>query len=67
MNSPIEKYTGNAYLMTYGGVNLWVEITYNVENVCYSDAQSYFSMEWKDEDTLFIINEEPEYATCYQN
>ena len=63
MNSLTEKYKANAYLMTYGGVNLWVKITYNVETVYYSDAKSYFSMEWKDEDTLFTINEEPEYPS----
>lgn len=70
VNSPTEKYTANAYYMTYGGaaggVNLWIEITYNevddkIETVYYSDAKSYFSMEWKDENTLYIINEEIKY------
>ncbi len=70
VNSPTEQYSANAYYMTYGGaaggVNLWVEITYHDENdkietVYYSDAKSYFSMEWKDENTLHIINEEPKY------
>lgn len=70
VNSPTEKNTANAYYMTYGGaaggVNLWIEITYNdvddkIETVYYSDAKSYFSMEWKDENTLYIINEEIKY------
>jgi len=72
VNSPTEKYTANAYFKTYGGaaggVNLWIEITYNdevdkIETVYYSDAKSYFSMEWKNEDTLYIINEEPEFPS----
>ncbi|AOZ91001.1 DUF5412 family protein [Paenibacillus crassostreae] len=70
VDSPNEKYTANAYYMTYGGaaggVNVWVEITYNdeldkIETVYYSDAKSKFVMEWKDEDTLYIVNEEPKY------
>lgn len=70
VNSPNEKYAANAYYETYGGaaggVNVWVEITYNDENdkiktVYYSDAKSNFSMEWKDENTLYIVNEEPGY------
>jgi hypothetical protein len=70
VNSTNEKYTANAYYMNYGGaaggVNVWVEITYNDENgkpktVYFSDAKSNFSMEWKDEDTLYIVYEEPEY------
>jgi Family of unknown function (DUF5412) len=67
VNSPTEKYTANAYYMTYGGaaggVNIWIEITYNdkIETIYYSDAKSYFYMEWRDENTLYIINEEPEY------
>ncbi|GAF07841.1 DUF5412 family protein [Paenibacillus pini] len=70
LNSPNGKYTANAYYMTYGGaaggVNLWVEITYNNENdkkktIYYSEAKSNFSMEWKNEDTLNIVNVEPKY------
>ena len=70
VNSPTEKYTANAYFINYGGaaggVNLRVEITYNNENdkvktVYYSDAKSGLSMEWKDENTLYIKNEDPAY------
>jgi hypothetical protein len=47
-------------------VNVWVEIIYNsegnkVRTVYYSDAKSNFSMQWMDEDTLSILNNEPEY------
>lgn len=70
VNSPTGKYTANAYYMTYGGaaggVNLWVEITYNdeddkIETVYYSDAKSNFYMEWEDEDSLYILNKEPDF------
>ena len=70
VTSPTEKYTANAYYELYGGaaggVNVWVEITYNneknkVQTVYYSDAKSNFSMEWLDEDTLYILNDEPDY------
>lgn len=70
VSSPSEKYTANAYHIPYGGaaggVNIEVKITYNNENeiietVYYSDAKNEFSMEWKDEDTLYIVNEEPKY------
>jgi energy-coupling factor transporter transmembrane protein EcfT len=70
VNSHNNKYTANAYYETYGGaaggVNVWVEITYNDENdkmktVYYSDGKSHFSMEWKNEDKLYIVNEEPGY------
>ncbi|MCI3926246.1 DUF5412 domain-containing protein [Paenibacillus sp. TRM 82003] len=70
VTSPIEEYTANAYFELYGGaaggVNVWVEITNNneenkVQIVYYSDAKSNFSMEWVDEDTLYILNEEPKY------
>ncbi|MFJ7736463.1 DUF5412 family protein [Lysinibacillus sp. NPDC097287] len=70
VNSPTEKYTANAYFINYGGaaggVDLWVEVTYNNDNdksetVYYSDAKSDFSMEWKNENTLYIKNDDPEY------
>lgn len=70
ITSPSEKYTANAFYESYGGaaggVNVWVEISYNneenkVETVYYGDAKSDFSMEWMDEDTLYILNDEPEY------
>ncbi|SDN87643.1 DUF5412 family protein [Bacillus sp. OK048] len=70
VTSPTEKYTANAFYEPYGGaaggVNVWVEITYNneenkVKTVYYGDAKRNFSMEWMDEDTLHILNDEPEY------
>ena len=70
ITSPTEKYTANAFYEPYGGaaggVNVWVEITYinkenKVKTVYYGDAKRTFSMEWVDEDTLYIINEEPEF------
>ncbi|GAE37600.1 DUF5412 family protein [Halalkalibacter akibai] len=72
VNSPTGIYTANAYYTTYGGaaggVNLWVEITYHeddnkIKTVYYSDAKSNFSMKWQDENTLYILNEEPEYPS----
>lgn len=70
-NPPTGKYTANVYYKTYGGaaggVNLGVEITYHDDNkkkiVYHSDAKSNFSMEWKDENTLYIVNEEPGYSS----
>ncbi|TMN23848.1 hypothetical protein FFL34_10325 [Lentibacillus cibarius] len=70
VNSPTDKYTANAYYMPYGGaaggVNLWVEISYNDEDdktktVYYSEANSNFSMKWTNEATLHIKNEEPRF------
>ncbi|MGE7935205.1 DUF5412 family protein [Viridibacillus arvi] len=70
VTSPTEKYTANAYYEPYGGaaggVNVWVEITNNIEKnkvqtVYYSDAKSDFSMKWLDVDTLYILNDEPNY------
>ncbi|QUG43852.1 hypothetical protein KD050_14800 [Psychrobacillus sp. INOP01] len=70
VTSPTEKYTANAFYEPYGGaaggVNVWVEITYNneknkVKTVYYGDAKSNLSMEWMDEDTLYILNDEPEH------
>lgn len=70
VTSPTDIYTANAYYEPYGGaaggVNVWVEIINNnekdkVETVYYSDAKSDFSMEWVDEDTLYILNEDPNY------
>lgn len=70
IQSPSGEYTANAYYEPYGGaaggVNVWVEITNNKEKkqaktIYYSDAKSNFSMEWVDEDTLSIVNDDPEY------
>ncbi|WP_246125603.1 DUF5412 family protein [Alkalicoccus halolimnae] len=74
--SPSDEYTANAYYEPYGGaaggVNVWVEITDHEENnkiqtVYYSDAKKDFSMNWKDEDTLYIQNAEPDYPDSNQN
>lgn len=68
--SPTEKFTANAYYEPYGGaaggVNVWVEITNNgeknsIQTVYYADAKSSFSMKWIDEDTLYILNDEPDF------
>lgn len=68
--SPTGIYTANAFYEPYGGaaggVNVWVEITYNneenkVKTVYYSDAKSNISLEWKDHDTLSILNEDLSY------
>ena len=70
VTSPTEKYTANAYYELYGGaaggVNVWVEITYNSDNnkvrtVYYADAKDNFSMEWLEEDTLYILNDDPDF------
>nr|WP_275669561.1 DUF5412 family protein [Metabacillus litoralis] len=67
--SPTEEYTANAFYEPHGGaaggVNLMVEITTNNEKhkgqvVYYSDAKSNFAMEWLNEDTLYILNDEPD-------
>lgn len=68
--SPTEKYTANAYYEPFGGaaggVNVWVEITNNIENdkvqiIYYSDAKSNFAMKWLDTDTLYVLNDEPNF------
>ncbi|WP_163970426.1 DUF5412 family protein [Oceanobacillus halotolerans] len=69
VESPTEKYTANAYFKTYGGaaggVNLWVDVTSHdsgeVKTIYHSDAKRTFSMEWKNEDTLYIKNESLEF------
>ncbi|WP_331712025.1 DUF5412 family protein [Bacillus sp. SJS] len=70
ISSPSEKYTANAFYELYGGaaggVNVWVEITENneagnIKTIYYSDAKDDFSMKWLDEDTLYILNDNPEY------
>lgn len=76
ITSPTEKYTAHAFYEPYGGaaggVNVWVEITYNnqgnkAETVYYGDAKSDFSMEWIDKDTLYILNDEPEFPNANRN
>lgn len=64
------EYTTNAYYELYGGaaggVNVWVDITNKneknrVQTIYYSDAKSNFSMEWVDENILYILNNDPNY------
>ncbi|WP_281355795.1 DUF5412 family protein [Virgibacillus ihumii] len=66
VTSPTGEYTASAYYELYGGaaggVNVWVEITNDDENdkkktIYYSDANKSISLEWANEDTLFIKNE----------
>ena len=70
VDSPTGKNTANSYFKNYGGAtggaNIWVEITNNENNqiktVYYSDGKSNFAMEWKDDNTIYIRNnEDPEY------
>ncbi|MFT8323014.1 MAG: DUF5412 family protein [Bacillus sp. (in: firmicutes)] len=76
VHSPNNKYTAQAYFKTYGGaaggVMMWIEVTHHddhhrVETIYYSDAKSNFVMEWKDNDTLAIKNEDPEYPQENRN
>ncbi len=68
--SPTEKYTADAFFEPYGGapggVNVWVEITYHneknrIKTIYYADAKRDISLEWKDEETLSIHNNDPTY------
>jgi hypothetical protein len=70
MASPTGEYTANAYYELYGGaaggVNVWVDITNKneknrVQTIYYGDAKSNFSMEWVDENILYILNNDPKY------
>jgi hypothetical protein len=70
ITSPTGEYTANAYYELYGGaaggVNVWVDITNKneknkVQTIYYSDAKSNFSMEWVDENILYILNIDPNY------
>ncbi len=70
VESPTGKYTANSYYKNYGGApggaKVWVEITSNESNkistIYYGDGKSNFEMEWRDENTIYIRNDEgPEY------
>jgi hypothetical protein len=70
ITSPTGEYTANAYYELYGGaaggVNVWVDITNKneknkVQTIYYSDAKSNFSMEWVEENILYILNIDPNY------
>ncbi|PQD94414.1 hypothetical protein CYL18_14460 [Pradoshia eiseniae] len=65
--SPTGRYTADAFYELYGGaaggVNVWVEVTDHnnqdrTKTIYYSNANSHIGMEWKDEDVLFIQNED---------
>jgi hypothetical protein len=68
--SPTGEYSADVYYELYGGaaggVNMRVEITNNqeediVQTVYYADAKEKISIEWKNEDILFIENASPNY------
>lgn len=67
--SPSKKYTAHAFYEPYGGaaggVNVWVEVTNKQDNkvqiVYYADAKDQFSMEWRDDETLYILNDDPQF------
>ncbi|MEI4771645.1 DUF5412 family protein [Psychrobacillus sp. FJAT-51614] len=70
VDSPNGKYTADSYYKNWGGAtggaHVWVEITNNenskVWTIYYSDGKSNFAMEWKDDNTIYIRNDEgPEY------
>ncbi|MCD7032678.1 DUF5412 domain-containing protein [Metabacillus sp. GX 13764] len=69
VTSPDGKYTANAFYEPYGGaaggVNVWVDITNTdnkkVKTVYYSDAKNNFSLDWKNDNSLTILNDDPEY------
>ncbi|WP_240628569.1 DUF5412 family protein [Bacillus salacetis] len=70
VTSPTNAYTADAYYELYGGaaggVNVWVEVTYNneadkVQIAYFGDAKSTFNMEWLNEDTLKIQNYDTDY------
>ena len=64
VSSPTGIYTANAYYEPYGGaaggVNVWIEITNNIENttkiIYYADAKNNFHMNWLNEESLSITN-----------
>lgn len=69
VTSPGGKYTANAFYEPYGGaaggVNVWVDITNTdnkkVKTIYYSDAKNNFSLDWKNDNSLTILNDDPEY------
>lgn len=76
VDSPNGQFTADSYYKNYGGAAggayVWVEITNNenskVRTIYYSDGKSNFAMEWKDDNTIYIRNDEgPEYANSERN
>ena len=69
VESPNGKYSANSYYKTYGGaaggVNVWVEVTAGkgtkIHTIYYAPGKSNFSMNWVDDETLNITNEDPEF------
>lgn len=70
--SPSGKYRADSYFKNYGGAtggaNVWVKIidleTDEEQTIYYSDGKSYFSIQWKDDDTILIRNDD---GTEYPN
>lgn len=70
VDSPNGIYTADSYFKHWGGAtggaHVWVEITNNengnVQTIYYSDGKSNFSMEWGDDNAIYIRNDEgPEF------
>ncbi|WP_274310184.1 DUF5412 family protein [Solibacillus daqui] len=68
--SPSENYAAQVYYEPYGGVlggvNVWVEVTDNEKQttkiVYYADAKNQVTLQWIDETSLFINNEDQTYT-----
>jgi hypothetical protein len=66
VDSPNGKYTANSYYKNYGGATggakVWVGITNNDNNkittIYYGEGSNNFEMKWKDENTIYIRNDE---------
>ncbi|TFE00854.1 DUF5412 family protein [Jeotgalibacillus sp. R-1-5s-1] len=67
VESPTGDYTATSYFKEYGGaaggVHVWVDITFhdhdNKDKTIYlSDAKGMFSLSWKDDATLSIVNKD---------
>ncbi|MET3683324.1 hypothetical protein ABID56_001419 [Alkalibacillus flavidus] len=70
LESPDETFEVSAYYEPYGGaaggVNVWVEVVSDTSDhepriIYYSDAKSHFQMEWIDDKTLRIENDDLSY------
>lgn len=74
ITSPDERYVANVFYELYGGaaggVNTWVEVTDQHSNetkvIYYADAQSTVTLNWVDDETLHILNEDPQYLNRSQ-
>ncbi|WP_306977338.1 DUF5412 family protein [Alkalibacillus salilacus] len=70
IESPDETYSASAYYEPYGGaaggVNVWIEVVNHANNdqmkiIYYSDVKQDFQMDWVDDETLEIENNDPRY------